>query len=73
MQEEHAFLYNKSVPWVNQHIPYSPAHEETRQVTLLDLKKSTHYVHISSTNVTMEEVALLHIHVCGPDTRGQLP
>jgi hypothetical protein len=72
MQEERTFLQNKLLPQVKQHISYSPAHEKTRQVILLDLKKNTHYVHISSTNVIMEEVALLHIHVCGPDTRDLL-
>jgi len=73
MQEEHAILQNKLPPRVNLHISYIPANEETRQVTLLDLKKSTHNVHISSTNITMEQVALLHIQVCGPNIRGQLP
>jgi len=70
MQEEHAILQNKLLPWVNPHISYIPANEGTRQVTLLDLKKSTHNVHISSRNVTMEHVALLHIQVCDPNIRG---
>jgi len=73
MQEEHVVLQNKLLPWVNPQISYIPANEETRQVTLMDMKKSTHNVHISSTNVTMEQVALLHIQVCGPNIGGQLP
>jgi hypothetical protein len=73
MQEVHAVLQNKLLSWVHPHTAYGPAHEETRQVTLLDLKKSTNYEHISSTNIMMEQVALLHIQGCGSDTRGQIP